>query len=113
MMKLATFASFLRLSAALLVLLPLLLIGWAEQAAAHPFHRALSPPLQNEETYLTVQEVSRQVSGRKNKYFSRKIVLGHQTHLEFNVGIKICIITIQFLTLINFNQRLKKNSVAA
>lgn len=62
-MKLAAVASFLRSSAtvAMLVLLPLLLIGWAEEAVAHPLHRVLSPVLQSEETYQNVEKVAREV----------------------------------------------------
>lgn len=62
-MKLAAVASFLRSStgAAMLLLLPLLLIGWAEEAVANPFHRVLSPVLQNEETYQNVEKVAREV----------------------------------------------------
>lgn len=57
-------ASILRPAAAasILLLLPLLLIGWAEQAVAHPVSRALSPPLHNEDTYRAVGEVARHVS---------------------------------------------------
>lgn len=59
-MKPSTFASLLRPTAALLALL--VLIGWAERMAAHPFHKALSPPLHDEKTYETVHKVSKQVS---------------------------------------------------
>ncbi|KAF3705317.1 Interleukin-24 [Channa argus] len=51
-------ASSLRPAAAMLVLLPLLLIGWAEQTAAHPVSRPLSQPLRNPDTYQAVREVS-------------------------------------------------------
>ncbi|XP_044042835.1 interleukin-22 [Siniperca chuatsi] len=54
----AKVVSFLRPAAAMLVLLPLLLIGWAEQAAALPVDRPLSQPLRNPETYQAVREVS-------------------------------------------------------
>lgn len=62
-MKLATFASSLRPAAALLALV--VLIGWAEQTAALPFHKVLSPPLHDEKTYETVRKVSKQVSRQK------------------------------------------------
>lgn len=39
-----------------------LLIGWSEQAAVQHLHRALSPPLVNEDTYVAVEEVAKQVS---------------------------------------------------
>nr|WOH29319.1 interleukin 22 [Lateolabrax maculatus] len=57
----AAVVSFLRpaATAAMLVLLPLLLIGWAELAASHPVNRALSQPLQDQDTYKAVQEVSK------------------------------------------------------
>uniref|UniRef100_A0A671VQZ0 Interleukin-22 n=1 Tax=Sparus aurata TaxID=8175 RepID=A0A671VQZ0_SPAAU len=56
-MKLATLVSFLR--PAVVMLLPLILIGWVEQAAAHPVQQKLSPPLQNPETYKTVKAVAK------------------------------------------------------
>ncbi|XP_073337133.1 interleukin-22 [Pagrus major] len=56
-MKLATLVSFIR--PAVVMLLPLILIGWAEQAAAHPVQQKLSPPLQNPNTYQVVKEVAR------------------------------------------------------
>uniref|UniRef100_A0A3Q3IL98 Interleukin 22 n=1 Tax=Monopterus albus TaxID=43700 RepID=A0A3Q3IL98_MONAL len=58
-------ASFLHAAAAttMLVLLPLLLIGWAEQAAALPVRRPLSQPLRNPETYQAVREVSQHAQG--------------------------------------------------
>ncbi|KAF3859703.1 hypothetical protein F7725_022102 [Dissostichus mawsoni] len=53
--------SFLRpaATAAVLVFFPLLLIGWAEQAASHPVDRSLSEPLRNPETYQAVQDISK------------------------------------------------------
>lgn len=65
-MQPATIASFLRLAA--VVLLPLLLIGWAEEAVALPVDRPLSQPLRNPETYQAVREVSQHVSARE-KFF--------------------------------------------
>ncbi|CAJ1054646.1 interleukin-24-like [Xyrichtys novacula] len=58
-------ASFLRpaATAAMLVLLPLLLIGWAEEAVAHPISKALSPPLHSEETYQIVGDVAQHAQG--------------------------------------------------
>lgn len=49
-----------RPAVALLALL--LLIGWSEQAAVHHLHRALSPPLVDEKTYVAVNEVAKKVS---------------------------------------------------
>ncbi|XP_071358879.1 interleukin-22 [Trachinotus anak] len=57
-LNVATLTSFLRPTAAVLVLLPLLLIGWAEQGAALPVDRPLSQPLRNPQTYQAVREVS-------------------------------------------------------
>ncbi|XP_045896543.1 interleukin-22 [Micropterus dolomieu] len=53
----AEVVSFLR--PAMLVLLPLLLIGWAGQAATLPVDRPLSQPLRNPETYQAVRDVSK------------------------------------------------------
>lgn len=39
-----------------------LLIGWSEQAAVQHLHRALSPPLVDEDTYVAVDKVAKQVS---------------------------------------------------
>lgn len=39
-----------------------LLIGWSEQAVVHHLDRVLSPPLVNEDTYMVVNEVAKQVS---------------------------------------------------
>ncbi|XP_041820218.1 interleukin-24-like [Chelmon rostratus] len=64
-MKLATLVSFLRPAVATLVLLPLLLIGWAEQVAAHPVDRPLSQPLRNPETYQAVWEVSQHAQSQQ------------------------------------------------
>lgn len=61
-MKLSTLVSFLRPAAAVLVLLPLILIGWSEQAAASPVDRPLSQPLRNAETFSAVRDVSQHVS---------------------------------------------------
>ncbi|XP_042258582.1 interleukin-22 [Thunnus thynnus] len=58
MMKVSALVSFPRSTAAMLILLPLLLVGWAEQAAAVPVNQALSAPLQDPETYQAVREVS-------------------------------------------------------
>ncbi|KAI9545221.1 hypothetical protein NQZ68_038251 [Dissostichus eleginoides] len=57
--------SFLRpaATAAVLVFFPLLLIGWAEQAASHPVDRSLSEPLRNPETYQAVQDISKHAQG--------------------------------------------------
>nr|AEI84588.1 IL-22 [Planiliza haematocheilus]AIT17117.1 interleukin-22 [Planiliza haematocheilus] len=59
-MKLSVSSSVLRpaATAAAVLLLPLLLIGWAEQAAAHPLNQPMSPPLQDEQTYEVVRVVS-------------------------------------------------------
>ncbi|KAK2859203.1 hypothetical protein Q5P01_003823 [Channa striata] len=51
-------SSSLRSTAAMLVLLPLLLIGWAEQTAAISINRPLSQPLRNSDTYQAIREVS-------------------------------------------------------
>ncbi|KAK5849413.1 hypothetical protein PBY51_009058 [Eleginops maclovinus] len=45
-------------AAAMLVFLPLLLIGWAGQAASLPVDRSLSQPLRNSETHKVVQNIS-------------------------------------------------------
>uniref|UniRef100_A0A665UAE0 Interleukin 22 n=1 Tax=Echeneis naucrates TaxID=173247 RepID=A0A665UAE0_ECHNA len=45
-------------SAAAVVLLPLLLIGWMEEGAALPHDLPLSPPLGNPQTYEAVRQVS-------------------------------------------------------
>ncbi|XP_017295938.1 interleukin-22 [Kryptolebias marmoratus] len=52
----AAIASLLRPAVAALALL--LLIGWAEEAMAHPFHRSFSRPLQDPKTHSAVREVS-------------------------------------------------------
>ncbi|XP_023148819.1 interleukin-22 [Amphiprion ocellaris] len=64
-MKLNAFASILRQVAAatVLVLLPLLLIGWTEPAAGHPLDQSLSGPLRNPQTYQDIQDVSRHAQG--------------------------------------------------
>lgn len=68
-MKLATLVSFVR--PAVVMLLPLILIGWVEQAAAHPVQQKLSPPLQNPETYKTVKEVAKHVS--RQEFFNLNV----------------------------------------
>ncbi|XP_076578349.1 interleukin-22 [Chaetodon auriga] len=70
-MKLATLLSFLRPAAAMLVLLPVFLIGWGEQVVAHPVDRPLSQPLRNPETYQAVREVSQHAQSK-------------QTHIDSN-----------------------------
>lgn len=57
--------SFLRpaVTAAMLVLFPLLLIGWAEQAASLPVDRSLSEPLRNPQTHQAVQDISKHAQG--------------------------------------------------
>lgn len=40
----------------------LLLIGWSEQAAVPHLDRVLSPPLVDEDTYVAVNKVAKQVS---------------------------------------------------
>ncbi|KAA8580088.1 hypothetical protein FQN60_005623 [Etheostoma spectabile] len=57
-MKLVSLVSVVR-PAAVLVLLPLLLIGWAEQAAALPVDRPLSEPLRDQDTYHAVRNISK------------------------------------------------------
>uniref|UniRef100_A0AAQ5WZU3 Interleukin 22 n=1 Tax=Amphiprion ocellaris TaxID=80972 RepID=A0AAQ5WZU3_AMPOC len=73
-MKLNAFASILRQVAAatVLVLLPLLLIGWTEPAAGHPLDQSLSGPLRNPQTYQDIQDVSRHAQGVQTEedYFS-------------------------------------------
>ncbi|XP_041833639.1 interleukin-24-like [Melanotaenia boesemani] len=54
----ATLASLLRPVAAVVAVL--LLIGWAEQVAAHPLHQHLSPPLRDPQTHEVVRIVSQQ-----------------------------------------------------
>ncbi|GAA6218756.1 interleukin-24-like isoform X1 [Lates japonicus] len=54
-------------ASAILILLPLLLIGWAEQAAAHPVDRPLSQPLRNPETYQAVREISQHAQGMQTE----------------------------------------------
>ncbi|XP_053271237.1 interleukin-24 [Pleuronectes platessa] len=58
-LSLASLARSVRPAAAMFVLLPLLLIGWAEQGAAHPVDRPLSQALRNKETYRAVKDVSK------------------------------------------------------
>ncbi|XP_033181754.1 interleukin-22 [Anabas testudineus] len=48
----------LTIAAPVLILLPLLMIGWVEQAAALPLDRPLSQPLRNPDTYNAVRVVS-------------------------------------------------------
>lgn len=62
-MKPATF------TASLLVLLHLLLIGWAEQAAANPLNWKPIPPLQDGETYTIVQKVAKHVSQKQSEVY--------------------------------------------
>ncbi|XP_078098606.1 interleukin-22 [Sander vitreus] len=70
-MKLTTVSSVLRPAAAVLFLLPLLLIGWAEQAAALPVDRPLSQPLQNQETYQAVRDISQHAQAVQTEDDSR------------------------------------------
>lgn len=98
----AAVASFLRSSsaAAMLVLLPLLLIGWAEEAVAHPFHRALSPALRSEETYQNVEKVAREVGcDLKQKKMIRYFG-------NIDVVLKK-VMMVEFASLIDLSQRLK------
>ncbi|XP_062300019.1 interleukin-22 [Scomber scombrus] len=57
-MKVSTLVSFFRPAVAVLILLPLLLIGWTEQATAVPVAKSVSGPLQNPETYIAIQNLS-------------------------------------------------------
>ncbi|XP_037552047.1 uncharacterized protein LOC119428437 [Nematolebias whitei] len=59
----ATIACLLRPAVATLALL--LLIGWVEAAAAHPFHRLLSRPLQDPKTHGAVQLVSQHAQNKQ------------------------------------------------
>ncbi|XP_040928424.1 interleukin-22 [Betta splendens] len=57
-LTIASLVSFLRPAAPLLVLLSLLVIGWAERAAGLPINPPISDPLRNPDTYAAVREVS-------------------------------------------------------
>lgn len=53
-------------AAVTLALLSLLLIGWAEQAAAHPLSQALSPVLHNTETFQNVGEAAKEAQKKQD-----------------------------------------------
>ncbi|XP_047431478.1 interleukin-22 isoform X2 [Mugil cephalus] len=57
-MKLSVSSSVSSSVSCILVLLPLLLIGWTEQVASHPLNQPMSQPLQDEQTYKDVRVVS-------------------------------------------------------
>lgn len=68
-LTIAALVSFLRPMTAMLILLPLLMIGWAAPAVALPVNPPRSPPLRNLETSKAVYEVSQHVSVRAVKMY--------------------------------------------
>ncbi|KAE8281199.1 hypothetical protein D5F01_LYC20173 [Larimichthys crocea] len=87
-MQPATIASFLRLAA--VVLLPLLLIGWAEEAVALPVDRPLSQPLRNPETYQAVREVSQHAQNLQLHNESSTRLMPKVDTLDTQDHMKIC-----------------------
>ncbi|XP_074554646.1 uncharacterized protein LOC141810751 isoform X2 [Halichoeres trimaculatus] len=85
-------ASFLRPAAAtaMLVVLPLLLISWAEQAVAHPVSSALSPPLHNAETYQAVVDVARHAQGLQTEDDPSVRLMPRVNPDTVQDGMKIC-----------------------
>ncbi|XP_071397316.1 interleukin-22 [Centroberyx affinis] len=88
-MKLLSALSALSSLPALLLVLPLLLIGWSADeaaAAAVPVKRPLSEPLHNPETYRAVQEVSQHAQSSETEDDSSVRLLSRvdtdQHHLE-------------------------------
>ncbi|XP_053200008.1 interleukin-22 [Scomber japonicus] len=66
-MKVSTLVSFFRPSAAVLVLLSLLLIGWTEHVTAVPVARSLSAPLQDSATWDAIQNLSQHAQSMQSE----------------------------------------------
>ncbi|XP_023270598.1 interleukin-24-like [Seriola lalandi dorsalis] len=81
--------SLLRPAAAMLVLLPLLLIGWAEQGSALPVDRPLSQPLRNPQTYQAVRDISQHAQSQQTDDDSSSRLMPRVTNTNQD-HLKIC-----------------------